>query len=194
MENKIFTFCCFALLFLSCSKNQDKVTELRYYSVLDVPDGDTIWIDTIYQNAKQLNAKNSLSKLIHSIDSAISMSHDSVSFRDIVLIPKTELIYKDHKMIKYYAGLEIEQGTLSFYGIYLKGFGTVYWRWLDGHKALLIKERVSENKEESFTDLALYLNKIVDTVLKLDTMVFDTEGGLEDSFELKIDTTLLKLK
>ena len=193
MAIKLFTFCCFALAFLSCDKNSREISELRYYSVLNIPDGDTIWIDTIYQNTNAIT-KNPLSRLIHSIDSAISMTPDSLSFRDLVIIPKTEFTYKEHKMIKYYAGLEVEHGTLSFYGIYLRGFGTVYWRWLDGHKALLIKESRIDNRKQNYTDLALYLNEVVNAVPKLDTMVFDTEYGLEDSFDLKLDTTLLKLK
>lgn len=194
MAIKLFISCCLALLFLSCGNDQNKIAEFRYYSVLDYPDGDTIWIDTIYQNP-QLKNKNSLSSLIHSIDSALSISRDSVHFRNVVLKPKSELHFKDYEMVKYYAGLEIKQGTLSFYGIHLRNFGTVYWRWLDGHKALIIKEKVGNNStSEDLRELGNYLNELIYTIPKSDSIIIDTEGGIEDSFDLQLDSTLFKPK
>lgn len=192
--NKLILVALLALLLSGCSQGDNNFSEIRTYSVegSNDPEIDSIWVDTVYTENKLYLNKNSLSLTIQRIDSTIARSLlDSTSFHNITLHVKDTVLFEKDTLIRYVAEYPIEYGNLSFYGIHLLGFGTVYWRWLDGRKSLLIKESKSSagKSRRDFRTIREYLKMQLNRQMK-DSIVIDISSGLPDSVDLNIDSTL----
>lgn len=196
--NKV-TLSLVLMLFLSGCAQRRNFSEIRIYSVdgSNDPQVDSIWIDTVYAENKLFLNKNSLSLTIQRIDSVITKNPaDSITFQNITLHVKDTIPFENETLIGYVAEYPIEYGTLSFYGVHLIGFGTVYWRWLDGRKSLLIREskNIAGDSKRDFRLVREFLIKQLSSQMKDSGYVIDTTPGLADSVKLDLDSTLFNPK
>ena len=179
------------LVLLSCKHpSKDNVTEVRSYLIEGIGK-DSIWYDTIYANTK---SQNGLKRIIHGIDSTFKGNQiDSFHIDSAEVIVTEKIDTGLYKLIKYHVAFPIEHGTLSFFGIYAKDIGTVYWRWLDGKRSLKLKERHFIDSKYSYADLVNYLDAKVLAVpprSNADKM----RNGEEIEVEIQLDTSLIDLR
>lgn len=185
MINQYIVVVIGVIFLFSCSNGfkENEILEIRKYQVRGELT-DSVWCDTLYAN---VIPKEGLGKRIHDIDSVLSNNRiDKFGLSGSTVNIQGYDNWKEVDLIKYTAQIITKYGELSFYGIYAKDVGTVYWRWLDGRKALILKEKQIKNQKWIYDELANYLDSII---LAIPPKPIDRkqESNEELKQEIKID-------
>lgn len=174
------------IFFLSGCKNgfkENEILEIRKYEVRGELT-DSVWCDTLYASAIR---KEGLGKVIHDIDSVLSNNRiDMFRISGSTVNIQGYDNWKEVDLIKYTVQMPIKYGELSFYGIYAKDVGTVYWRWLDGRKALMLKEKRIKTQSRIYDELANYLDTTI-LAIPPKPIYREEESNEELNQEIEID-------
>lgn len=186
ITNQIFLF-TLILLFGCASKKNEVVREIRVYKVNESL-SDLARYDTLILVPSQMEG---LPKMIYDIDSVLEVRDEKIVEMLSYTISIEGYERWDHsKLSKYIVHIPVENGELTLFGIYAEDIGTVYLRWLDGSKSMVLDERIVIEHRYRYDDLIDYLDAVI---LAIPPRPGDSiQENREIESEIKIDTSMIK--
>ncbi|MCC5922107.1 MAG: hypothetical protein JJU23_15630 [Cyclobacteriaceae bacterium] len=179
-----------AVFLLGCTNHIDKninenIVEVRKYSISAFPEKDLIWFDTVYLDRP---SKDILWKIVHGIDSVLMQNKvDSFMVADAEIVLVNEVKTEEYEFYQYHLEYPIEKGSLSILGIWEESVGTVYIRWLDGHKTIRLLERKVSDEIFLYKKMQDYLDS---TILSIPPRPENGDGEVIE--EIELDTLIIK--
>ncbi len=184
--NQVFLF-AIILLFGCVSKQNEQTSEIRVYKINEYI-SDSVRYDTLDMGPTQMNG---LTKMIYEIDSVLSVNDE----QKVPMLGYTISIsgydkWSKFRLVKYIIEIPVEYGEITLFGIFAQDIGSVYLRWLDGSKSLVLEEKLILGQKYRYDGLIDHLSK---TILAVPSIPFDSiqENG-EVKRDIEIDTLFIK--
>lgn len=181
--------CLFILILtFGCgSKKNEETPEIRVYKVNEFI-SDPFRYDTLIMDPTHLEG---FSKMIYEIDSVLEINYESM----VPMLGYTISIngydkWGKSRLAKYIVEIPIEYGEIELFGIYAQGIGSVYFRWLDGSKSLVLEEKLILGQKYRYDKLIDYINTTILAIPRNPHNILPENMEIEGDIE--VDTSMIR--
>jgi hypothetical protein len=167
----------FTLLQPSCSEPEKAIKEIRVYDIKNASADDTVWVDTLDISGRPITQPTP-TYLIHDIDSILKSGISDSLFHTVdAEVEVSRRVASAHgEIVCYFVSFPIQEPIYTFYGVFTKDIGTIFWRSLDGHKKYFLRKRIIGRQITDYQYLILYLQ---DSILKPPKKPTESRGSGE---------------